>query len=150
MKKTILLVEPNHWSRKMIINGLKGYGYHFIECEDGQTAQDVILESHKRISLVISELSLPKLSGYDLIKKIKQQTDIPVIIQSSSSQKALILECMKIGVRDFFKKPTSLVSLKDKIFEILGTNHFQINSHPRLKPDAILTVMKSMLYEKYS
>jgi two-component system copper resistance phosphate regulon response regulator CusR len=154
MNKTILLVEPNHWSRKMIVNGLKGYGYKFIECEDGLEAEHILFHSQKNISLVITELRLKKLSGYNLIRKVKLHTDIPVIVQSELSQKELILECIKIGVSIFLKKPTRIISLKQKIFDILETRQSQEQILeqllPQLESDAILSLMRSAILEKHS
>lgn len=154
MKKTILLVEPNRWSRKMIVNGLKGYGYKFIECDDGLQAEHILFHTQEHISLVVTELRLKKLSGYDLVRKIKLHTEIPVIVQSECSQKELILECMKIGVSIFLKKPTRLIALKQKIFDLLENYQSQeakLNQLlPQLESEAILTLMRSAILEKHS
>ncbi|MCO4782288.1 MAG: response regulator [Candidatus Cloacimonetes bacterium] len=154
MKKTILLVEPNRWARKMIVNGLKGYGYKFIECEDGQQAENILFHSQEIVSLIITELRLKKLSGYDLIRKVKLHKEIPVIVQSECSQKELILECMKIGVTTYLKKPTRLISLKQKIFEILesySTQEAMLEKMlPQLESQAILALMRSAILEKHS
>ncbi|MCJ8344838.1 response regulator, partial [bacterium] len=111
-----------------------------------------LLNSKDQISLVISELRLPKLSGYDLVKQIKLNTQIPVIVLSESSQKALILECIKIGVTTFLKKPTRLLALKQKVFDLLGDkkshSNFWSGDTPQLESNAILELMKSTLYEE--
>ncbi|KAK6933966.1 Signal transduction response regulator, receiver domain [Dillenia turbinata] len=96
-KYHVLAVDDNLIDRTLIERLLKTSSYH-----GNYISQDV------DINLVITDYSMPGMTGHDLLKRIKESTslkDIPVVIMSSENIPAIIDKCLKDGAEGFFLKP---------------------------------------------
>ena len=105
MKKKILLAEDEHELSNLIKMLLEGHNYEVIVAYDGQEALDKVVE---KPDLIILDLMMPKLSGQQVIEKIKanQQTKyIPVIILTAKGDSQTIFELMDAGSFDYLIKP---------------------------------------------
>jgi CheY-like chemotaxis protein len=82
MPEKILVVEDNQQVRTLLVKVLKGAGYEVLEAPDGKTAAEMAAQGP---ALVIQDLVLPDISGYDLVVKLKAKCgrpDLPVIALS--------------------------------------------------------------------
>ena len=76
-------------------------------CDEGKTAME-FLESGAVPSMVLLDLNLPGISGYQILEKIKSNEklrSVPVIVFSSSSNESDIEECYKLGANCYIQKP---------------------------------------------
>ena len=121
-KRTILLVEDELPFRQIYRDAMEMYGYHVIEAEDGEEALKVIEQTPP--DLVLLDLILPKLSGFDVLSTLKN-TDktkhIPVIVYSVLNDKTSIDRAMTLGADGFtIKGETPAVEVLNKARELLG------------------------------
>ncbi|KAK8926089.1 Two-component response regulator ARR9 [Platanthera zijinensis] len=119
----VLAVDDSVTDRKLIERLLKSSSYHVTAVdsvskalqflglleEDGSSARDV------DVNLIITDYCMPGMTGFDLLKKIKESSmlkDIPVVIMSSENLPSRINRCLEGGADDFFLKPVQLSDMK--------------------------------------
>ena len=111
--KKILLIEDDKDIREMLVDYLSGEGYEVRAYTDGVSAFEEGDISGYTLALV--DLMLPQMSGFEIIKKIRQICTIPIIIitsKNSDTDKALGLS---LGADDYVTKPFSIVELSARI-----------------------------------
>ncbi|MGD9637538.1 MAG: response regulator transcription factor [Alphaproteobacteria bacterium] len=120
-KKLILCVEDKNELRKDLIDEFRSNGYLAIEAKNGEEAIK-ILESVIP-DIIVSDLKMPIMDGYELIEKIRARKDsiasIPVIFLSAYSDRHLILRGFEKGIEDYICKPIDFDILIAKIKAIL-------------------------------
>lgn len=121
-KHTILIVEDELPFRLIYRDALDMYGYNVIEAENGEEALKVIEQSPP--DLILLDLVLPKLSGFDVLTSLKQAPktkEIPVIVYSVLNDKPSIDRAMALGADDFtIKGETPAAAVLDKARKLLG------------------------------
>jgi CheY-like chemotaxis protein len=76
---------------------------------------------NNRIDLMITDISMPKMTGQELIRQIKSvKPDIPVIVMSSAIDAQVMEETAKHGVVDYFRKPFDIAALKSRVMAKLS------------------------------
>jgi len=76
---------------------------------------------NNRIDLVITDISMPEMTGQELIREIKSvKPEIPVIVISSSIDANVIEETARHGVVDYFRKPFDMAALKSRVMAKLS------------------------------
>lgn len=121
-KKTILVADDMTQIRKILRFSLREVGYNVILAEDGEQALAHVFGDNPP-DLVILDIMMPKIDGYQVIKKIRESEStmhIPVIILTAKSQREDVLQGMKSGANDYMVKPYKFVDLHKKIEELLG------------------------------
>lgn len=137
MKDTILIVEDDPVILRLIEAVLQKEGYPFLSSTDGIEAQDLIQQKSENITAILLDWMLPKMSGIDLLRWIKEQPQleqIPVIMETAMDrvenikegidagafyyltkpfEKELLLAIMKAAVSDFHYKESLLRKLKE-------------------------------------
>ena len=121
----ILLVDDEKFVRDLIREILTILEYKVTCCEDGEKAVQYFKKSHHTIDVVILDMTMPNMSGYDCFYKLKEiNSSVPVIISSAYSHDSEVQEIMDKGAKAFVEKPYSLGKLDRIISEILKTeNH---------------------------
>jgi DNA-binding response OmpR family regulator len=119
--KKILIVEDELPFTQIYRDAMHMYGYNVIEAEDGEEGLRMV--KVYKPDLVLLDLILPKLNGFDVLQQIKasdELKDIPVIVYSILDDKPNIERAMKLGAVDFtFKGQTPAVEVANKIRAIL-------------------------------
>ena len=118
---TILVVEDNPDSMTTI-KAILPDQYTVLEATDGETALKTIFNQPP--DLVLLDISLPKMNGYEVIRKIRQDkrsSHIPVIALSASAMKGDREKILEAGCDDYLSKPLEAEELLKKIGEWLGT-----------------------------
>lgn len=118
---TILLVEDNELNRDMLSRRLSRKGFEVQFALDGQEA----VEKAKTLmpDLVLMDIGLPVLDGYDATRAIKSDDStksIPVIALTAHAMAEDRKQCFDAGCNDFDTKPIDLPRLLDKIHALLG------------------------------
>ncbi len=106
MKRKILIADDSPTIRKFVSLSLKMQGFEVLTASDGMEAVE-LLPSHK-IDLVITDLNMPNLDGFELIKSVResfQHREIPIIILSSLSGAKEIEMGIKSGANSYLVKP---------------------------------------------
>lgn len=119
--ETILLIDDDPFILKMLESRLKASGYTVLTSEDGEAGYHVIKEL--RPDLIVSDVLMPKMTGYDLLQKLKKETDgtqnIPVLILTAKGSMKDFFSGWEI--HGFMVKPVKAEELLAKIQDLLRT-----------------------------
>ena len=94
-KLKILVVDDEIRLRKLVKDFLHKKGYDVLEASDGEEALDLFF-SDKSISLIICDIMMPKLNGYEVVKEIRHYSDIPIIMLTAKGEEDMIWVSMSI------------------------------------------------------
>ena len=109
---SILIVEDDALTRKMLCGMLEKLGAAVIEAKDGKEAVDLIRKSP--VDLVLLDASMPRMDGFSAcqqIRKLKQGKDVPILMVTSLADSDSVKRAVAAGVTDFVTKPISWNSL---------------------------------------
>jgi len=117
----ILIIDDFATMRRILKNILKQLGFkNLVEADDGTTALN-ILESQK-IDLIISDWNMPKMTGLELLKKVRASTEYkktPFLMVTAEAQKQNVIEAVQAGVSNYVVKPFTAEAISDKLKKIL-------------------------------
>ena len=114
----ILVVDDESRMRKLVGDFLKKSGYQVWEASDGSEALDVFFEQ-KDIALVILDVMMPKLDGWQVCKEIRQYSKVPIIMLTAKSEEQDELLGFELGVDEYITKPFSPKILVARVEAIL-------------------------------
>ena len=104
--ETILLVEDEELLRNMFKELLESKGYHVYTAADGLEAVNVYTTHHAKIDLVLTDVGLPKMTGFEEFKKLKgANPNVKILIASGFYEPDMKTEMYKAGVKGFLNKP---------------------------------------------
>ena len=117
----ILLIEDDRPLNKAISVYFKKEKFYVLSSFSGQEALDIL--SQNNLDLIILDINLPDLSGFDLIEQIKIiNSNIPILILSACDLDSAILHGFNLGAEDYVTKPFNIEILHRKINVILKRN----------------------------
>ncbi|WP_373845253.1 response regulator transcription factor [Clostridium sp.] len=99
----ILIVEDDNDINKILELIVKEQGYKAICCFSGTEAQ--LRLQQQSFNLILLDIMLPGLTGEELLKKIRKQSDVPIIIISAKSMIEDKVNLLKLGADDYMVKP---------------------------------------------
>ena len=117
----LLLVEDNEMNRDMLSRRLVKKGYEIVIAEDG--AQGVALARSERPDLILMDMSLPVIHGWDATRELKADPgtkSIPVIALTAHAMSGDREKALEAGCDDFDTKPVDMPRLLEKIGKLLG------------------------------
>jgi len=117
----ILLVEDNEMNRDMLSRRLTKKGYVVVIAEDG--AQGVALARSERPNLILMDMSLPVMHGWDATRALKadpETSSIPIVALTAHAMSGDREKALEAGCNDFDTKPVDLPRLLEKIAKLLG------------------------------
>ena len=117
MAKTIYVVDDEENILEIIEYNLSKNGYDVKSFRDGRSFQDYF--NVKKPDLVILDLMLPDMDGFDICRDIKERTDIPVIILSAKSEEFDKVLGLELGADDYMVKPFGMRELMARVKNIL-------------------------------
>ena len=127
MDYTILIVDDESRIRKLIKDFLIANNYKTMEAEDGEKAIEVFEENKNKISLIILDVMMPKLDGWSVLRKVRQESKVPVIMLTARGEEQDELFGFELGVDEYISKPFSPKILVARIEAILK----RINGDPK-------------------
>lgn len=114
----ILVVDDEARMRKLVGDFLKKSGYQVLEAADGSAALDIFFEQND-IALVILDVMMPKLDGWQVCKEIRQYSKVPIIMLTAKSEEQDELLGFELGVDEYITKPFSPKILVARVEAIL-------------------------------
>ncbi|XP_024970226.1 two-component response regulator ARR5-like [Cynara cardunculus var. scolymus] len=142
----VLAVDDSNIDRKVIERLLKVSSFKVTVVDSGSRALQYLgLEEDNnssqfddlKVNLIMTDYSMPGMTGFELLKKIKNSStlkEIPVVIMSSENILTRIDSCLEEGAEDYLLKPVKLSDvrrLKDSILKSEGAEIRRIQSHKR-------------------
>lgn len=121
--ETILLVEDEEYLAESTKTVLQEKGYKVLTAHDGEEAIKIYSDMKEEISLVLSDLGLPKIDGHELFNRIKQfNPAVKFIIASGYIQPQRKIALIKSGVKDLIQKPYNLIDILKVIRKVIDKN----------------------------
>jgi len=114
----ILVVDDESRMRKLVKDFLIRKSYDVIEAENGEQAVDIFFE-HKDISLIILDVMMPKMDGWQVCKEIRQYSKVPIIMLTAKSDEKDELLGFELGVDEYISKPFSPKILVARVEAVL-------------------------------
>ncbi|KAK8631233.1 hypothetical protein V6N13_079990 [Hibiscus sabdariffa] len=149
----VLAVDDSLIDRKLIERLLKTSSYQVTAVDSGSKALEFLglnddngdedrnssaaADQQVGVNLIITDYCMPGMTGYDLLRRIKQSSsfkDIPVVIMSSENIPSRINRCLEDGAQDFFLKPVQLSDV-NKLRPHLIKTHSNINKRKGMEDD---------------
>ncbi|HEY3782504.1 MAG TPA: response regulator [Fimbriimonadaceae bacterium] len=143
--KLVLLIEDNTDDERLTLRALRRNNVmnEVVVAYDGQEALDYLFGTGSYSgrdmavmpAVVILDLKLPKLSGFEVLKQIRMKEETkstPVIVLTSSDDDAQVEQCYRLGANSYIKKPNDPEEYSDMILQ-LGMYWLLLNQAPRPK-----------------
>ena len=105
-KIKILVVDDEMRMRKLVKDFLVKKDYQVVEASDGEEALDIFF-SDNEISLIILDVMMPKIDGWEVLKEIRNYSTIPVIMLTAKGEERDELNGFELGVDEYISKPFS-------------------------------------------
>jgi DNA-binding response OmpR family regulator len=117
-KQTILIVDDESRMRKLLSDFLTKNGYSVLEAENGKQALDIFL-SEKDISLMILDVMMPEMDGWEVCREVRKSSALPIIMLTARAEEKDELLGFKLGVDEYISKPFSPKILVARVEAIL-------------------------------
>jgi two-component system cell cycle sensor histidine kinase/response regulator CckA len=115
---TILIVEDERLMLRLVEKVLLQHGYQVLVASDGEEAIEVYRRHKLEIDVVLLDVDLPKLTGWDVLLKMKEENpDVRVVIATGFLEPKMKTEMFRVTVKHFVDKPYML----DEVVETLQT-----------------------------
>ena len=115
----ILVVDDESRMRKLIKDFLVAKGYSILEAEDGEKALEVFEENKNKINLLLLDVMMPKLDGWSVLRQIRQESKVPIIMLTARGEEQDELFGFELGVDEYISKPFSPKILVARVEAIL-------------------------------
>ena len=121
MKKTILVVEDERLSRKLIAGTLINHGFECLTAENGQYALDILENNH--CDLILTDLRMPIMDGIEFIGAYRERETegghkIPIVVLSAEEGE-MLERALKLDIAGYFIKSSSIENLIPKLKDLL-------------------------------
>lgn len=111
--RKILLIDDDMRNIYALTSALENYGFHVIFAENGKEGLGT-LEEHADTDLILMDIMMPRMDGYEAIRKIREQprfAELPIIALTAKAMKDDRDKCMEAGANDYISKPVNIRQL---------------------------------------
>ncbi|MCK5761524.1 MAG: response regulator transcription factor [Candidatus Izimaplasma sp.] len=130
MNKRILIIEDEPTINDVLNEYLVESGFTCVQAYDGL---DGLMKFNESISLVICDVMMPKLDGFSVVKEIRKQSDVSIIMLTALNSEEDVLKGYDLGVDEFVSKPFSPKIIVRKVEAILNRNVVNLQSELIIK-----------------
>lgn len=116
---TILIVDDESRMRKLIKDFLMQKGYRVLEAGDGEEALTIFEQNANRINLILLDVMMPKLDGWSVLRQIRQESKVPIIMLTARGEEQDELFGFELGVDEYISKPFSQKILVARVEALL-------------------------------
>ncbi len=114
----ILIADDEALIRRLVCDFLKNSGYETVEAVDGLDAIEKF-KANSDISLVVCDIMMPEMDGWEVVKKIRETSSVPIIVLTARTQEFDEIVSFESGADDFVTKPFSPTILVKRIQALL-------------------------------
>ncbi|MFP7737536.1 response regulator transcription factor [Priestia aryabhattai] len=134
MERTIIIVDDELEIIEILRLFLEMEGFSILKARDGKSALNLIQKF--KVDLAIIDIMMPNINGYELIKIVRKEYKMPIIILSAKNQEMDKIMGLGLGADDFISKPFSLLEVLARIqAQLRRTYDFNVNpsnhEHPQ-------------------
>lgn len=141
--ETILVVDDEINIRQILETRLSIRGYKVILASNGKEALEIFQK--EKPDLIILDIMLPKLDGYEVCTKIRQESEIPIIMLTALGDISDRVMGLELGADDYVMKPFSPKELEARIRSVLRRTNFKKYDNLKSSPQTILKVGKLLI-----
>nr|WP_279288974.1 ATP-binding protein [Anaerosolibacter carboniphilus] len=157
--KKIIIADDNHSNLRILMDALESEEYCIIAVDNGADVLEQ-LENHMNIHLVLLDIMMPGLSGYEVCQKIREKhnlTELPVLMLTAAILPEDMIAAFQSGANDFLHKPIDLTELKIRMKNLISvkesaqaaTNMEIAFLQAQIKPHFIYNVLNSIMSLSY-
>ncbi|MGN0379635.1 MAG: response regulator transcription factor [Butyrivibrio sp.] len=117
-EQKILVVDDESRMRKLVHDFLQRKGYQVLEAENGEKAIDIFC-SEKEIDLIILDVMMPKMDGWQVCREIRKMSKVPIVMLTARADEQDELLGFELGVDEYISKPFSPKILTARVEAIL-------------------------------
>ena len=117
-KMKILVVDDESRMRKLVHDFLARNNYDVIEAANGEEALDIFYED-KDIALIILDVMMPKMDGWEVCAEIRRNSKVPIIMLTAKGEERDELQGFELGVDEYISKPFSPKILTARVDAII-------------------------------
>ena len=131
----ILVVDDETKIRRLLATNLENYGFDVMTAADGALAVEVYSKSNPRPDLVVLDIMLPEMNGFECAQKIHEIADVPIIFLSARNEPTYKMHGFESGADDYVTKPFSVDELVYRIKAVLrrvSGNRIHVAGHEEL------------------
>ena len=132
MQYNILVAEDDQDIVQLLKLYLENEGFRVLEANDGFEALEILKET--KVDLAVLDIMMPKMNGYELTKKIREMSNIPIIILTAKNQDSDKILGLNIGADDYLTKPFNPLEIIARIHSNLR-RFYQLNNEMPLKDE---------------
>ena len=125
---TVLVVDDESRMRKLIKDFLVKKEYKILEAVDGEDAIKVFEENKEKINLILLDVMMPKLDGWSVLRQIRQESTVPIIMLTARGEEQDELFGFELGVDEYISKPFSPKILVARVEALLKRTTKPINN----------------------
>ena len=119
MEITVLIAEDEENIRKLVASYLTREGYRVIQAKDGQEAVEYFEDLGDSVSLVVLDIMMPRMDGYEVCRKIRELSDVPVVMLTARDTEYDEINGFACGADEYISKPFSPAILIARIKNLL-------------------------------
>ena len=134
----ILIVDDEQRMRKLIKDFLMAKGYSILEAEDGEKGLEVYEQNKNSINLILLDVMMPKLDGWSVLRQIRQDSKVPIIMLTARGEEQDELFGFELGVDEYISKPFSpkiLVARVEAILKRTKTEFKEVKNYGGIEID---------------
>jgi two-component system, OmpR family, response regulator len=114
---TILLVDDEDSVQKLLAYPLEREGFRVLQARDGEEALERF--ASERVDLVVLDLMLPKLDGLEVCKRLRAESDVPIIMLTARDDELDKVLGLELGADDYITKPFSIREFRSRVRALL-------------------------------
>ena len=114
----ILVVDDESRMRKLVKDFLEKKNFHVLEAGDGEEAMDIFYEE-KDIALLILDVMMPKMDGWEVCRQIRKDSKVPIIMLTAKGEEMDELQGFECGADEYIAKPFSPKILTARVDAII-------------------------------
>lgn len=124
---TVLIVDDESRMRKLIKDFLMQKKYKILEAGDGEEALRIFQENEEKISVILLDVMMPKLDGWSVLRQIRQNSKVPIIMLTARGEEQDELFGFELGVDEYISKPFSPKILVARVEALLKRTRAEEN-----------------------
>ena len=120
-KRKILIVEDDELNLEML-DSLLADKYEILKAENGEVGLELLEEHYKELSLVLLDVLMPVLNGFEFMKKVREDvllSSVPIIVVTGNDGTDMELTCLDLGAADFITKPYNTDIIRRRIRNVI-------------------------------
>ncbi|MFR2318194.1 MAG: EAL domain-containing protein [Enterocloster sp.] len=150
-KRKILIVENDEFNLKSLIS-LLADRYEIITACDGKSGLRLLEENYKDLALVLMNIQIPVLSGFDFLRKVQEDpflSLIPIIVMTASDAPKTEVVCLNLGAVDYIRKPYHAELIKKRLENVIRLRESSVSLR-EIEKDSLTGLYTEQAFFHYS